>query len=429
MPQASPSLARLSPWLIILLTAIAPAFSQDDALLFNYLNNVVSPRPLFYPGDYVPVVPELAGFVLRPLPLVVQALCYRIPPAVAMLLLFSELRRFLRWRGGDAHAPSLALAVLCIFWAIEQYAWANLMTMLTPLFLVAVVYTLRLHSEARRWTLLPAAGVVLAAASIPFGILLVPVLLLHAAACEDRGRRLQNGVLALIVGVTVALLQAPVIAGMSIADSVSNGANFTHALLGGALRNNGLACASIAVVSAGVWHAWRRRGDRLVFALDMFLLAAGSLGGMLLSDRLRSNGGIGGVHLLPSVLAGLLIVSDWILNVRDRFRQALLVGAFSGAAAACVVAAIAPQLRGPLEIALMKYEFLRVAEAFRKDCRNGDGMVFEFEDSSPVVLCRPQDLPVGRHTLDSFPPAVGYRDPDAPPGERPVIVVGRPVFD
>jgi hypothetical protein len=224
----------LPPATIALLSAIAPAFLTDDAWGFNYLNNVEEAWPLYYYNGHVPVIPELASFALKGLPLAIQAVSYRIVPLVTMLLLYRQLRQLLAANGNTGDARLVAFAVTITLCMAEPDLAANL-------------------------TFAPYA-----------------------------------------IGMTVG--------------------------------------AAIAL-TAGVEYT---------------------------------------------------------------------------------------SLRGPLELSLMKYRFLQAAEEFRLTCRGDDAVLFEDEDASPVILCRPRALAPGYFAVTNVPPSMG--NATAKTERLPGILVPEPLF-
>lgn len=423
---------RSAAALLVFLALIAPAFGQDDAAIFNYMNNVVAPRALFYYLDYVPVVPEVVAYILRALPLVAQAVLYRLLPAAVMLLLTRQLYAVLARDRDAVQAGWLAVAIMLVLRAVEVNIWANLTFVITPMFLAAVLYLLDGHFDNRRYSPPALAGVALAAVSVPFGILLLPVLVVLIADGGDVARRRQQIVLAIAVVAGYVVFNARIVStALSVADPGRIAAVFLHGLRTDSRFNNALVCASslalVLLLADAIWRD-RDRASRLLVAC-LAIVGLGSVLGVLASNRLiASDGGFGAAHLLPVLVAALVAAGRAVLSLSDRARRAALVGVFVGIAGTMVVPEVGLRLRGPLELSLMKYRFLMVAEAFRQDCRDDEAMVFEEDDTAPVVLCRPQALAEGRHYPSNFVPTIGSRDPEAVLEDLPAIVVGRPVF-
>ena len=189
--------------------------------------------------------------------------------------------------------------------------------------------------------------------------------------------------------------------------------------------------AAIAVILVRDYRAGdAQRGSEREIRWSFAFLGAASVIAYVLSDRFTLlEGGFRSQHALPVLIAALLLIARTILLLDDHGRRGVLLGVFLGVAAMTVTRELYFHLRGPAEMALMKYRFLVDADAFRRSCQPGDGMVFEDDSSSPIVLCRTQDFPVGRHPVLQFSPAIGERGAeDEDPIERPGIVVGQPVF-
>ena len=422
-------------WSVLLIAFVAftaPAFGQDDAAFFNYFNNVSNARPVFYYLEYVPLAPELVAYALRGLPLVFQAVLYRVLPFIVMLVLYRELRGLVRVDRGGTAAGLFAIVAVLLLRVVEANIWANLVFVITPMFLAAALHILRINREGRQYSAWAMAAIVLAAVSVPFGILLVPILLAHVPGDQDRRRRLQHVVLGGLLTAAYAFFNAHALrTAVSLSDPMTIAVTFLHGFRSEYRFNNIVATVSLLVLAMAVVEAWWRGRSRVEIVTTVCLawLGAASVGGVIVSDRLlRGDGGLGAAHVLPALVAALVVTCRFILDVRDRERRALLVGVFAGALGVAVVAEMGGQLRGPLETALMRYRFLMVAEGFRQHCRDGDGMVYEYEDSSPVVLCRPRAFSPGRHLQSSFPPTVGSRDPEALEDEQPLILVGQPLF-
>lgn len=418
--------------LIACIAAIAPAFDQDDVAFFNYMNNVIGARPVFYYLDYVPLAPELVAYVLRGLPFVVQALLYRVLPLSVVLVLYRELRVLLRRDADPVAAGVLALAAMLILRVIEDLIWANLTFVITPMFLAAAIHVMRVNRDGQRYSWWALGTIILAAVSVPFGALLVPLVLLQIPGATDPVQRRQNVTLAVAITAGYLLLNARV---LGSAISVSNPRAIVATFLSGFRSdfrwNSVIACVSVLVLAGALVETiYRRRGrPELVMRAGLALIGIGAVAGVLVSDRLaRGDGGFYAVYVLPPLLAAMIVVGQAVLRIADHARRMLALGICVGITGVAISMTVGPRLRGPLELTLMRYRFVMVAEAFRADCRAGDAMVFEHEDTSPVVLCQPREFPVGRHLQSEYLPSIGQRDPNALPDEQPVIVVGQPLF-
>jgi hypothetical protein len=417
---------------IVFVAATAPAFLEDDAAFFNYLANTNSASPLFYYYGYVSFIATPIAYALSGLPFVVQAVVYRLVALAALLVFYRELRRFLAMRASDAEARWLAVATLLIARGVDIYIWGNLTYAIWPAFLAAALYVLRSGIERRRWSWWSTTGVLIAAMANPLGLLLVPLLIYFA---RDAGARRQQS----IVAAAIALGHAIVYARSPDAVVMTTNPLEIVALFVGGYRTEFKLNTAVVVLSllaiAIILVRDLRSGDKddgaeRVVRWSLAFLGAGSVAAYVLSDRFPLlEGGFRSQHALPVLFAALVMIARTILRHDDQWRRGLLLGMFLGVAALTVSRELYFHLRGPAELALMKYRFLMDASTFRRSCQPGEGMVFEDASSSPIVLCRPQDLGIGRHSVLEYPPAVGERgDDDEDPRERPGIMVGKPLF-
>jgi hypothetical protein len=179
-----PPLVRVTPGFvaaccILLFSTIAPALGHDDAVFLNFVNNVERRPLLFYYNGYVALIPELTAALLSPLPLLYQALLYRLPPLVATLLLYREMRRLLAF-SGVVHGSWLALAILMVLGAVMPSLWANVALTQWLALLIATCYVTRINAGGGSYSVAGAAGVVFAALAAPPGIILAGLMLAHA---------------------------------------------------------------------------------------------------------------------------------------------------------------------------------------------------------------------------------------------------------
>jgi hypothetical protein len=424
-------LAGAGGLLLAFLAVIAPAFQQDDAALFNYMNNVIGPRPIYYYADYVPIPPEVAGYLLRGLPFAVQAVLYRLLPMALMLVLYRELRKLWRRDAAPVEATLLALAAMLILRAVDVYVWGNLAFVLWPAFMAALVYVLRINASNARYSWWALAGIVVIVSALPIGVLLAVIMLASVRRAADAVRNIQNVSAGLAGLAGYGLLNARLLSNSVSVDPITALSLFREGLTNEHRLANVVAALSVLVLVLAALAILRRRSghrDTMVI-LSAAFVGVFSVAGYLLSDRLsRNDGGIGSYHVLPALLAALIVVSQLLLCVSDQLKRALLVGMLAGAASASIAHDLYHNLRGPLEIAMLKYRFLSAAQSFRQTCREGEGMVFEDEDTSPIVLCRPRDFPVGLHPQTAFTPQYGVYSADSPPEDHPFIYVGEPLF-
>ena len=423
---------RVGDWLlpvtIALVCLIAPAFATDDTRFFNYLNNVESPQPLYYYNGYIPVLPQLASFAVKALPLALQAASYRIVPLLTMLLLYSQLRQLFstRWPAGDARLLAFAIALtLCM---IDRDLGASLTFAPWSALIAAVIYVARDRPESRRWSWLSAAGVLLAALSLPAGLLLAPVLVAQALATGLKERRPEL-TLASIIVVAHGLIAAgsPESVSQAIAPST------IVAMFAAGFREHKLAnliaiasSAAIVLACALVWRNGRRADYAPIWALAV--VGLGSVVAYPFSARfVLYDGGFELRYTLP-VFACAAVVSMLALSAIDAAERvrSMAIGITVGAAVTLAASVEYTSLRGPLELALMKYRFLQVAQEFRATCRADEAVIFEHEDTSPVILCRPGVFAPGYVSVRNVPPSIGFGS--AREHELPGILVPEPLF-
>jgi hypothetical protein len=431
-------MTRIDRWgvlVVVGLHAVAPAFGQDDAALFNYMNNVTGTHPVFYYLGYVPLLPELFGYALGGLPFVAQALLYRVLPLAVMLILYAEWRRLLGREGDQREAAILTLSAILMLRSVGVNMWANLMMMIAPMLVAAVLHALRLGRESGRYSVAGMALMVIAAVSMPFGILLAPVLLLQWPGDADRSRRSHSIALAIAVVAGYLLLNWRFLGGSVTPRGPREIASlFRHGLTTEYRLNNVIAIGATLVLSGACLRAWRNRSmaaDTRLMTIVLAGVGLVSIGGVLISDRLPFNdGGFAESHVLPALCAMLLVVSTSILAIRDSSRRAMLIGVFAGVALFAISGEMYRNLRGPGELAVMKYQFLRTAQDYRARCNSDTdvGLSFEDSDDAPIVLCRPRAFEEGLHWQFNLTPAYGDNDPGAPPEEHPFIYAGRAVF-
>jgi hypothetical protein len=409
---------------LICLCLIAPAFATDDTKFFNYLNNVERPQPLYFYNGYVPVLPLLVSYALKGLPLATQAIAYRIVPLAAVLLLYRELRALLGAGRPATEALVAAFAISLAIRVVSENVFANLAFSIWPAFLAACVFVVRSGSRTR-YSAAATAAVLVAAASLPLSVLLVVVLSwqgLDAGSPQRRHRLLLAAAILAIDGLVMVMTPEPLtrITGLGGAWSLFASGFRDHKLA------NLIAVTSTAVLAICALLA--RRATRAAPRTAIAQLAVIGVGSVLLypwSDRFVLYGGgfelrYTLVVLLCATVSALLLLAA----APDRTRL-LTTGALAGAAVALLLQVEYSSLRGPLELALMKYRFLQVAQEFRATC-SGGAMIFEYEDTSPVVLCHPGRFAPGYVSIRNTPPSIGSGS--ARDHELPGILVPEPLF-
>jgi hypothetical protein len=423
---------RLCQIALVALTIIAPAINADDAWLFNYLNNVEGARPLFYNNGYVHLIPQVTGYAVSDLPLIAQAVLYRAVPLFLVLCLYRELRDLFSWTGArnnDAWMPAIAIMLVLRVTNVDLFGNLSYSTWLA--FLAACTHVVRLHITSQHYSILGCAGVITAAVSLPLGLLLVPLCALHAIRSEGTRRR-QDAAIAL------ATLAAYVLFASGLRE---NPLRFTDPITAVQLfvmgfrqnkLDNLIATVSILALLANIIAFRTMDGgrDMLIARWSLSYVGLMSFAVYVVSDRFLHHGrGFDGVEprfALPALTCALMLVGLSAVTRPCERERARSLGAGLGAAVALVAVLLFTQLRGPLETALMRYRFLEVAANFREWCRDGDAMLYEANDSSPAVLCRPQQLPLGFYEMRHVPPTIGAAA--APLDDPPGFFVYRPLW-
>lgn len=422
--------------ILVVLAINAPAFAADDAWLFNYFNNVAGAPPLFYNSGYVHLLPQLTGYSVSGLPLVVQAVLYRLVPLVLVICLFRQLRRLFAANGHAEEAWMPAMAIMVVLRVREPGVFGELAYSTWLAFLVAFTCVLHLHQSKERYSPLAAAGVVVGALTLPLGVLLAPLCLVHAI--RDKGaRRWQNAAIAAVI----LAVDAFVFAGVPENPVVLMGPLDTLEIFVRGFRQNKLdnlvAVASVLILMGNLvsapWLSDRRSpagASVLIVRWSLSYLGVLSLAAFVASDRFLHHGlgfdGIAPRFALPAVACALMAVALAVVARPAERDRLMLLGSGLGGAAALLAVLMYTQLRGPLETSLMRYRFLAVAAEFRDTCRDGDAILYEDDDSSPLILCRPRALGEGYHEFPDLPPSigVGFARTDGLPG----IQVGKPLF-
>jgi hypothetical protein len=428
-PSLRPDLAAVL--LLVLVTITAPAFLEDDAAFFNYQANVTGASPLFYYYGYVSFIAAPLAFALSGLPFVIQALAYRAVALVALLILYRELVRFFSIGARESEARLLTLATLLLARGVDDNIWTNLTYAIWPAFFAAALYVIRTNISKARYSRAGLGGIVLAAMSNPLGLLLVP--LLAAYARINRAAAGQNAALAaaLAAGHLLIYLRSPD-AAVVTTDPVEIARLFINGYRTEFKLNTLVVALSLPLlVGALIWDRRRRPPvfDRAVLWPWAFLGIA-SVATYVVSDRfLHLEGGFRPQHALTVMLAALIILGRAITRLDHQWLRGVLFGLLMGLAGATMASEWYFHLRGPLEYALLKYRFLMVADSFRDSCREGDTMLFEDDSSSAIVMCRPAAFAIGRHSFLTVVPSIGVPDePTNDPRERPMIIVGQPLF-
>ena len=431
---APASLLRCRFWslpLIVVLATIAPAFGFDDVMFFNYMNNVADPHAAFRYRDFVPLLPELVAYSLKDLPLVAQAVLYRLPPLCVMWLLSRELYSLFTPKGSRGEGLALSASMMLILWWFIPPMWTNLVYTNVSMIVLALVHMLRVGQERRTYSPASLGLLAFAVASIPFGALLIAVLLSQWRRARAPGQRRQIIAASIFLAAVYLAMNGRAIGAIVVPNPVDIVLGFRDGLRTDyRLHNVVVAVSSLVLVLAGAEAArQRRRMPDAHVTWTLVLVGLASVGSVMVSDRFPENsGGFAAHHALLVVTCAMLVVGRSILATADQYRRASWLGCVAGVAMVATATVLATGLRGPLETALMKYRFLMVAEEFRRDCREGDAMVFEHADTSPVILCRLAVLPPGHYEQSHIPPSIGLPRSTASEDEVPLIVSFEPAL-
>lgn len=421
----------LSQAIIIVLSILAPAFLGDDAWTFNYVNNVEGAQPLYFHNGYVHLVPQLTGYAVGGLPFPLQAMLYRVVPLICALCFYRQLRLLLAAAGDPRDASLQALAIVFVVRVVEPLVFGELASSIWTAFLAAYLYVTRIHLVGGRYSWRGTAGILLAVFSLPLGMLLVPLWLVYARQNIGAQRR-HNLALAITVAVGYLwmLARAP-----DLPRGVSNPLSLVEMFVDGfrdEKRDNLIALGSLTVLAAhaaaDLWIARERRHDLVRTARwSLGYLGVASIVAFVVSDRfVWLDGNFVARYTLPSVTCALILSGISIGGLATERTRTLVTGAAIGSAIAVLLVLIYTQLRGPLEISLMRYRFLSLGTEFRATCRGDDAMLFEYTDASPIILCRPRPLAPGYHPMPALDPSLGTgtKDVEGLPG----IFVFTPLF-
>lgn len=412
----------LPPLLITVCCATAPALTTDDVHFFNYLNNATNRHALYYHNGYVPVLPELAAFIVTGLPLVWQGVSYRAVPLLAMLLLYGQLRRLLASHG-HANARLIALAVTIAIISIDRDIGANLAYTSWAAFLVATIYIAR-RVDRRRYPWLASAGVFLAGVSLPAGMFLALGIFARAQS-DGATRRWQDLVLAAAILVAHAwvLVDTPNTY-IGVVQPSLIGWTFVEGFAEHVVPNS-IALASSAIIIATGVLVWRR-GQRMSFAAGV-LSGVGLMlvGGYPISDRFLDNGGFENTYVTGPLMCATAVVFVSLGRTPARVRRwwsAVTVGA----AVMALVIVISSEGADLQTDTLLKYRFLREASTFRSSCHAGEAILYDHSDAAPLLLCTARRFEPG---VVELPDAVVW-DPESEPrgDEIPAIVIPQALF-
>jgi hypothetical protein len=416
--------------IITLMTITAPAFLHDDALFFNYANNVRDPHVLYYHGGYVHAISETVSYALSPAPFVVQAVAYRVVPFALALLLYREIARLLAWRLAGDEARLLALGIVLVLRAIEHNMWANLDYAAWMALLVAIPFVIRTRLEGASYSWFAFTGVLIAASTFPPGIVLALLFLGCGATTSSRRARVQNFALALIA----AAVQAWVVTG-SPEPALNRGLLTTLRAFVDTFRDNKLhnviACASL-LASLTLLAFWvrgdsRARRDDVAVSAAACAVAVGWTVLYVMSSRFAEYGAFESRYAVLPAFCAMLVIAWTVLADRAPLRRSQSVGVFTGIAITLITAGLYGTLRGPLEFALMKYQFLAAAAEAQANCPPDEAFVFEDAAGSPLVFCTRQSLPAsGDYYLTGFVPSIGVAAPDDEPEDRPFLLNPKP---
>lgn len=420
------SLDLAATMVVVFLAATSPAFDTDDASFFNYLNNVVDARALYFYTGYVHLIPQVVTYVLSTLPLLWQVLLYPIIPVLLAVAMYRRLSRLFQRRASPWEAATLALAVMIVVRVVQPVMWANLSNSNWMALLLAAVVILEAGMDNVRYSAMAATGVMIAGLAFPPGLTLAVLLLIQ----WGQVRRPQP-----------AILAALIVSGHVVIGLLSPDPGFNTRLLEApwmfvaSFREYKLiSLITVAsVLSLAIALRWSLRPEHRAehFTLIGSLCAMGwlSLALYVASSRfLRYEGGIPPRYAVPVMFCGLVAVVWMALSQPDAEERSRRVGIFIGSAIACGVIFFYGNLRGPMEIALMKYRFVSDAAQWRKDCTDDQILVFEADAASPVMFCKPRILPEGDNIIRSFTPMIGEVGTGDVDEDLPYVISPRPLF-
>lgn len=426
MRRLSPDVVMLA--CIVFMAAISPAFMGDDAAFWNYLHNTSEPSLFYYYGGYVQFLPQSVSFLLRPLPPFLQAVLYRAVPLLLVALLYREVARVLSRDGasGDWRAVSFALVlILCSF---ETLLLANVShAHWTALALAIAVVVRYLHTGAP-YRPAAAAAILLGGCAFPLGVVIAAQLTWSAVAGAVE-RRVSNASLAAVIVLVQALVALHQREPMMNTEVLSAPVMFIDAFRHQKFANLVTlgAMGVLGVIAAWLWMRRTLPGPRAEWRVlaSLCLAGWGSVGAIVVSRQF--GGGMEIRYAVPVLFCALVAVA-WTV-VRCGGRSAYVgAGVIAGVAAALTATTLYTSLRGPLELSLMKYQFIRFATAECAAAPRSDAVfVFDDDSSSPVVWCQPPAPPPHGDVLHmrDFVPAIGAADPEVSADRKPFLLYPR----
>jgi hypothetical protein len=436
---------RFAVFAALVLSVQAPAFLDADNLYFNYVNNVQYPQVVYLYLGYIQLIPQAATYVLKFFPFIVQAIVYRSLCLLIILIFYWQLKQLFLIRCKDHEASLLSLAIIFFLRFVEPNLFATLSYTIWSAFLAASVHIIRIHAAGAHYSAIGSLGILVASLSQPLAVLLIPIFLISAL------RRLSKPVpnrTEIPVSIVISLLIAATYAfaviqsmygpeGTHVAKenySVLKYIEMQHArwALGWAMADLDTIVSALVfsfrhhyklevvmivvsvllLVSAGLAACWRYLKGNFSDAtkIDCMLsyLGLSSFALYLLSPRFLQHLDVNSppfqtryelVLIIFAAIASVFVV----LRAKSRDNRLLLFGSVFGFCLALLIVSIFPSISAAQRTALQKYQFFLAAAEFRINCRSEEVFVYSNEFESPVILCKPIDLPPG------FSPVTGFK--------------------
>jgi hypothetical protein len=440
---------------ILILCLHAPAFFYEDSLYFNYVNNVQHPQVVYFYNGYIQLIPEVATYVLRFFPFLIQAIMYRAICLLIILLFYWQLKHLFIIRCKDHEASLLSLAVIFFLRFFDLMSWAVLGYMIWPAFLVASVYIIRITATDARYSKIGCFGILAASLSQPLAILLIPIFLISILTRSNKNR-IPVGIISLLIAAMYAFtifhsMYAPEELSHVAKESRSDLKAFeTHAHWRMADLNTIVSAfvfafrhdhkllvvmivsSVLVLVSVGLAACWRypKEGFSDTTKIECMLsyLGLSSFAFYLLSPRFLENLDFERspfqrryeeVLIMCVAIASVSV----ILRAKSQEIRPLLFASVFGFCLALLTATVYPSsVTAAQRTAFQKYRFLMAAAEFRSNCRGTEAVVYDANDFwSLVVLCKPKDLPPGFNPVTEFKAWTTSDEPPVNADERPGI--------
>lgn len=389
--------------LAVLCVATLSAFAfgaEDSGILFNYVNNVHSPLPLYFYGDYVPLIPELTAYASHFLPFPAQPILYRLVALVVLLVLYRELKLLLRLFCSDIE--SILLSGACIFCLcfVEQSLLATLSYTIWSAVLAAIIYTTRLALTGARFSAGGAVGVLAGGLSNPAGVLILPVFAaigLKQTSCRERLIPFLGACGFVAYGVWC---RAAATEQLRI-DFYQRWVDVNQSFLGDYRYYNILTAICVLALAANFLVSLVQR-ERRRLELDLWVTYIGlaSAGLYFFSPRFADYKGFPARYIVILVTMAFIVTALSAIRFATNELRLLVLGTIFGFCFALLVSGIYVRGRGAFLESVDVVRFLQFASTFRAECRSDmEAIGYVPNRWSSFVLCRPREFPLGYNSI------------------------------